>query len=187
MPSSHHTKIKERCRLADRINLRGIEMPACSRCEKKGAKCISSTDSRRCSECVRSNSRCNASGPSEQDWVKLQKEEDRLTAAEIAAEEQAMAAHRLADEALSRMRRLRVQKKFLRERGAEMLRRGLATLDELDEAEEKDRQEIAKQAELSTASLATVGDLSDVFDNLSPSFWQGLDVVDGTPATTPGS
>ena len=81
-----------------------------------------------------------------------------------------MAAYRLANEALSRMRRLRVQKKFLRERGAKMLRRGLATLDELDEAEEKDRQEAAKQAESSTVSFATVGDLLDIFDSLSPSF-----------------
>ena len=68
-----------------------------------------------------------------------------------------------------------------------MLRRGLATLNELDEAKEKDRQEAAKQAESSTVSFATVRDLPNIFDSLSPSFWQGLDVVDGTPATALGS
>ena len=66
--------------------------------------------------------------------------------------------------------RLRRMQKALKERSAKMLRRGLATLDELDEAEEKDRQEAAKQARSSTVSYSTVEDFSDIFDGLSPSF-----------------
>ena len=83
--------------------------------------------------------------------------------------------------------RLRKQKKLLKERGSEMLRRGLQTLDELEEAEERDKQEKARQAESATVSLASLEDFPNVFDSLSPSFWQGLDVVDGTPATAPGN
>ena len=68
-----------------------------------------------------------------------------------------------------------------------MLRHGLQTLDELDEAEERDRQEKARQAESATVSLASLKDFPNVFDSLSPSFQQGLDVVDGTPITALGS
>ena len=156
MSSSKQVKIQQRLRLSKRINREGVEMPACSHCSRQGTKCVVSGDSRRCSECVTRNARCDYAGPSVQDWVKLQREEDRLVAAGAVAEEQAMAAHRLADEAhrsivrahrsadeaISRMRRIRLQQKLLKERGGEMLRRGLATLDELDEVEREERGEV---------------------------------------------
>ncbi|OBT81166.1 hypothetical protein VE02_10211 [Pseudogymnoascus sp. 03VT05] len=44
-----------------------------------------------------------------------------------------------AQEAYARQMRLRKQQKALKTRGAEMLQRGLKSLDELDEVEEKDR------------------------------------------------
>ncbi len=44
-------------------------------------------------------------------------------------------------EGLARVRRLEKQQELLRSRGAEMLRRGLQTLDELDEVEETERKE----------------------------------------------
>ncbi|OBT60073.1 hypothetical protein VE03_10400, partial [Pseudogymnoascus sp. 23342-1-I1] len=129
MSSSKQVKIQQRLRLSERINHEGVEMPACSHCSRRGTKCVVSGDSRRCSECVTRNARCDYAGPSVQDWVKLQREEDRLVAAGAVAEEQAMAAHRLADEAhrsivqahrsaneaISRMRRIRLQQKLLKE------------------------------------------------------------------------
>jgi len=42
--------------------------------------------------------------------------------------------------------RIRKMQKSLKERGAEMLRRGLKTLDELDEAEEKERKKAETKA-----------------------------------------
>ena len=180
MPSTKHSKLKERLALSDRIQKNGILMPSCSNCVRAGRDCIVASDSRKCGECVRRGSRCDVHGPSVSNWEKLKKEEERLEAEEELAAQQE-------HEAFARRMRLRRMQKALKERSAEMLRRGLATLDELDEAEEKDRQEKAKQAESSTVSFATVEDLPDIFDSLSPSFWQGLDVVDGTPATAPGS
>lgn len=165
MSSSKQSKIQQRLRLSERINRDGVEMSACSRCSRRGTKCVVSSDSRRCSECVARNARCDCAGPSVQDWAKLQREEDRLAAAEATAEEQAMAAHRMAEEAISRMRRLRMQKKLLKERGSEMLRRGLATLDELDEAEQREREEAlaassSEPAPTASVSVAALGLLS---------------------------
>ncbi|OBT70528.1 hypothetical protein VF21_10439, partial [Pseudogymnoascus sp. 05NY08] len=61
-------------------------------------------------------------GPEHPDWVKLEREEDRLDREE--------------EETLSKLLRLRKQKRLIRTRGKDMLRRGLKTLDELDAAEE---------------------------------------------------
>jgi hypothetical protein len=59
--------------------------------------------------------------------VKLERKEERLEREE--------------EETLAKLLRLRKQRKFLRTRGKEMLRRGLQTLDELDMVEEQERQE----------------------------------------------
>ena len=64
--------------------------------------------------------------------------------------------------------------KSLKERGAEMLRRGLKTLDELDEAEEKERKKAEAEAspQATTESSAHDAASSDLFSALSPSFWE---------------
>ncbi|OBT60236.1 hypothetical protein VE03_10409 [Pseudogymnoascus sp. 23342-1-I1] len=133
--------------------------------------------------------------------VRLQREEDRLVAAGAVAEEQAMAAHRLADEAhrsivrarrsaneaISRMRRIRLQQKLLKERGGEMLRRGLATLDELDEVEREERGEVvaasssehaARTASASEAALDLLSMPSPYWDQ----FVVGADGGTSSPA-----
>jgi hypothetical protein len=186
MPPHRHTKsekadkVAQWSALANKIEKEGVKMSPCTNCVKKGRQCIVSNESRRCSECTRRGIKCDVFSPSPGEWELLRKEEERL-------EREMTAAMAQAQEAFAKQLRLVQQQKLLKTRGGEMLRRGLATLDELDEAEEKDRQEAAKQAESSTVSLATIGDLPDIFDSLSPSFWQGLDVVDGMPATASGS
>ena len=73
---------------------------------------------------------------------------------------------------MARQLRLARQQKLLKARGGEMLRRGLATLDELDEAEEAER----KKAEAEASVLTTIDpsahgvDSPDLFSSLSPSF-----------------
>ena len=57
--------------------------------------------------------------------MKLKREEERLDREE--------------EETLSKLLRLRKQKRLIRTRGKDMLRRGLKTLDELDAAEEAER------------------------------------------------
>jgi len=130
-------KAKQKNALADKIQRTGIEMPSCSRCDRQGLSCVVSLNTVRCGECVRSKMKCDVSGPTPNDWEKLKKEEERLEAEEEAAALQEQ-------EAFARRMRLRKMQKSLRTRAAEMLRRGLRTLDELDAAEEAERVATAK-------------------------------------------
>lgn len=183
MSSSKHTKIKERLALAQRILTTGIEMPPCSRCEKKHTKCVVSDDSKRCSECIRVNARCDAGGPSASDWDKLEREERRLQEEE--------------EEAMAKILRLRKQQRLFRSRAKDMLRRGLKTMDELDEAEERERKEAEAKEALPHSPPPTVsgGAVLDpeldfsTFDHaaLSPSYWPSWGVDGGTPPATLGS
>ncbi|OAF56554.1 hypothetical protein VC83_07319 [Pseudogymnoascus destructans] len=122
---------EERNDLVRRIKNHGYELPemdSCSNCVRRNVTCVSSpNDSRRCAECVRRNlkEKCDCMGPEHPDWVKLEREEDRLDREE--------------EETLSKLLRLRKQKRLIRTRGKDMLRRGLKTLDELDAAEEAER------------------------------------------------
>ncbi|ELR03271.1 hypothetical protein GMDG_08893, partial [Pseudogymnoascus destructans 20631-21] len=131
MPTDTARKLQERNDLVRRIKNHGYELPemdSCSNCVRRNITCVSSpNDSRRCAECVRRNlkEKCDCMGPEHPDWVKLEREEDRLDREE--------------EETLSKLLRLRKQKRLIRTRGKDMLRRGLKTLDELDAAEEAER------------------------------------------------
>ena len=57
-----------------------------------------------------------------------------------------------AQEAMAKQLRLRKQQKLLKTRGAEMLRRGLQSLDELEEIEEKERKERGDRAGSASAN-----------------------------------
>jgi hypothetical protein len=81
--------------------------------------------------------------PSTSDWAAIEREEARLKK----LEDEAMAA-------IMRLPRIQKQKEFLRKRAADMLSRGLKTLDELDAVEEEERQEVA--AELAARELNNV-------------------------------
>ena len=185
MSSSKHTKIKERQRLAQRIEKDGISMSPCLNCARDDRTCIVAPGYRRCSECARRNSKCDACAPSAAEWEKLRKEEERLE-----AEEEAAAAQE--QEAYARRMRLRKQQKALKTRGAEMLRRGLHSLDELDAAEERERAALAEANHLPTAPPTISSEALDLeldfstFDHaaLSPSYWG---VGGGTPSATLGS
>jgi len=165
MSLNKHCKLKERINLADRILCNGIPMPSCSNCERARRTCIISPDSRRCSECVHRNLKCNATAPTASQWEKLRKEEERLELEEELAAQQEQ-------EAFARRMRIRKMQKSLKERGAEMLRRGLKTLNELDEAEEKERKKAETEAspQATTESSAYDAASSNLFSALSPSF-----------------
>lgn len=108
------------------------------------------------------------------DLQNLRLEEERLKFERDTAFEAAMAG-------LARVRELELRQQELRERGMEMLRRGLKTLDELDEAEEKERREAEekeKTAELAGAGRDPTGPSSD--DHLADP-WTGLEVDPSDP------
>ncbi|KFY60596.1 hypothetical protein V496_05290 [Pseudogymnoascus sp. VKM F-4515 (FW-2607)] len=166
-------------------------MPPCARCEKRGLDCIVSSRSTRCGECVRVNAPgCNTTGPSLADWEKLKREEDRLDREQELAELSILQAHQAAIESLARSQRLKKQRALLRERGSEMLRRGLATLDELEEAEERNRREAEARSTLPTPSNTNsevVDPEHDPYWGLSPGFFDRLGADGGTPPATLGS
>ncbi|TVY12487.1 hypothetical protein LARI1_G009615 [Lachnellula arida] len=165
-------------------------MASCSYCEKHLRKCIvSKENSSRCGECTRRGQKCDVRGPSSFDIASLLREQDRLDQEE--------------EEATSKLLRLQKQKKFLRVRASEMIRRGLKTLDELDAVEESEQKECGAKQQLEREALASssalVGGSSDFFlDPADPAlaaalsaydpsdpYWQG--VGPGTPQTSQGS
>lgn len=193
MPSPNHLKIKERVALAERIEKNGTEMKMapCRACFTSGRKCVVSPHSKRCSECVQRNTKCDVSAPSVSDWEKLRLEEARLEAEEELAAQQEQ-------EAFARRMRLRRMQKLLKSRGGEMLRRGLATLDELEAVEERERKEAEEKAEAERNAHAGANPFAttdpgldfssegDLLAAVSPSFWEGLDVPNGNLPTSQG-
>ena len=73
---------------------------------------------------------------------------------------------------MARQLRLARQQKLLKVRGGEMLRRGLATLDELNEVEEVERKKAEAEASVPTTTdpSAYGVNLPNLFSSLSPSF-----------------
>jgi hypothetical protein len=186
---------KKRSRLADYIDREGVEMFPCSNCMKHKRPCVCSdtSSSKRCGECVRRGIKCDVEGIPVSDWDTLDREEYRLETAEMVAEESLRKAQEQMNLALNRLARLKKQKRFLRERGKDMLTRGLKTLDELDEAEEKEKQEkekaAAEAARLSSVVPGPETVSEDLFAFLAdPSLsWVPLETTDETPQVSRGS
>jgi hypothetical protein len=88
----------------------------------------------------------------------------------------------MAQENSARLARLKKQKRFLKSKSKDMLRRGLKTLDELEEAKEREKQEEEKHAaKAATTSFVPTSDLfltSNPFARLKvpllpPEVWDG--------------
>lgn len=151
MPPTSSKSTRQRENLKSRVYAKGSEMIPCTACEKKSSregepvKCIKSEGATRCAECVhRGLSRCDAGGPLPSEWVSLDKAKERLEEEYDAAEAAYLAfitAHR------AKLARIRKHRQFLKAREAEMLRRGLATLDELDAVENEEKEENEREAQ----------------------------------------
>jgi adenine-specific DNA glycosylase len=150
-------------------------MSPCSLCEKTNRTCLVSEGSSRCSECVRRGQKYDVEGIPAGDWLSLEREEERLNAEEAKATATMI-------KTLARLARLQKQKRLLRSRARDMLRRGLKTLDELDEAEEKERLEAEAQAQLDVAMRNPTSDLfSDLGLDPDDPFWATLGFVGEMP------
>ena len=145
-------KESERLRRAEYILIHGIEMPSCSSCAREGVPCVMAPSASRCSRCTSYNTRCSNSPPTAYEWERLLQEDARIDAERDEAVAQQQRALQEQLEASSRLSRLDMQKRQLRTRGAEMLRRGLYTLDELEEAERREREAQAAQGSASLTS-----------------------------------
>jgi hypothetical protein len=142
-------KHKEHDRLARRVELLNLEMIPCSFCEKYSMKCLAAPESSCCSECVRRGRKCDIEGIPVGDWDSLEREEERLRIEKEITFQAVQAG-------LACIQRLEKQQQFLKRKGADMLRQGLQTIDELEEVEakEKEEKEAQERAAISSATLA---------------------------------
>jgi hypothetical protein len=146
--STQSKKTSDRKALARFIHEFGFEMPSCDSCRRRGLECVVAEGKERCAECVSAGyTSCNPGGNSAAAcWSFLSilltvrfllisfidervvREKDRLSRERAAAEEDL-------ERAMAKLQRIRRQEKFLREKAAEMIRRGVESLDELDSQE----------------------------------------------------
>lgn len=200
-PTRHLRKTNNRLNLYSRVRDNGIIMPSCSRCLNSSPRlhCLVSSDSDRCAECIRAggNVSCDVWGPSKGDWERLRRSEEKIsTESDIALSEQQRLLAQLA-EVSARLVRLEKHKKMFRSRAADMLQRGLKSLDELDAVEAKEREETererqAQEPPASSSDIPMVDPLADLdpvlveamshFDPSDP-FWASPDIADGTTST----
>lgn len=156
-------KIRERLAFSRKIESFGIETMPYSLCEKTGKTCIMSNTSGsiRCAECARLGKKCDVEMPAISDWEALEKAKNKLDVEEQQARDEAAQLAQAMAAAAGRLDCLARQRKFLKKRGAEMLRRGLKSMDELEEV--KAQEVIKREKQASTARLLIppfAGDLS---------------------------
>ena len=133
-------KTEQRIALAALIDRIGFEAMPCSSCSRHGWKCIMAEGRPRCKECVRRGRSCDGSGVSVVAINRMVAELDRLQRDEEAAADAVEEAQRKASEAVARLSRIRKQRALLRTRGAEMVNRGLNSLDELEAADREESE-----------------------------------------------
>jgi hypothetical protein len=133
-------KRKERSDLADCIVKFGFEIEPCSNCVRHNCTCVSSNDSDRCTECVCRGIKCDQGGFDLSGFNTIQREEERLEHEE--------------EEAITKILCLRKQRRSLKTRARELLRRGFKSLDELDEVEAKEKEEKEAQERAAVSSVA---------------------------------
>lgn len=143
-------------------------MPQCSRCAAKGFLCKVGKESSRCAECVRSATKCDCRGPSAAQLERFEQEECRLDEKTKATDTRISELHEQLRDQYARSDRLRRQKRELKERGSEMLRRGIQSLDELDLVDD------IQGLDAPLGGSITASPSGEFFRELSAGFWESL-------------
>jgi hypothetical protein len=188
MPADRSKRIKENKEsLSARIRAKGIIMPACTPCRRRHKTCVVSSDSNKCSECVALGGRtqCDVFGPTPQEWATLERTEQGLADELREAEEAQQKLMNHLFEMQAKVLRIRKQREMFRARAAEMLRRGLRSLDDLEALEESER---AAPLGSSPDAHPPLDDIlldpatADALTNFDPSapFWADYDLGFGT-------
>jgi len=164
----------------------------CSRCFKNNLPCrIEKNKSDRCAECTRLGRVCDGSSVASA-LTRLLADQERLELEEEKAEKELFVLQTKLQTMMNRLVRLRRQKRILKDRGAEMFRRGMVGLEEV-EAEER---RVAAEADFVAQDVSSLGvtgpDLGSFGLDLpiDPSFdWEALfqSPVVGTPPTASGT
>lgn len=129
-------KSQERAALASFIDSSGVETMPCSWCFKRNLACRISQGSSRCGECVRRGRSCDGSSVASA-LTKIMSEQRRVEQEEADAEESLFVLQTQLQTAVGRLARLRRQKRVLKERGSELFRRGMRSLDEMEEEDRR--------------------------------------------------
>ena len=160
---------------------------ACSFCARNDKQCIMDSKSKNCAACTRSNRKCVREFHSESEWVKIDRERERLKQAVDNADAEIEKQHEMLLTALAKARRLRKQRKFLEDRHTKMSVHDSNLLAVLDEEDPPGEEEIA-EFERMLAEQEQSKQLAATAEALSPSFWADCDRLLGEdPVTGAGS
>jgi len=158
---------QDRIVTAELVFLLGAEMVRCARCDKRGTPCVvDDAHPSQCAECVRSSQRCDIvdfslAGVRRFSVMKRQTETE-LNSAEARHEAQFAAFL----ESRAEVERLRRQKARLESRGAEMIRRGFESIEEMEAADA-----CARESRLATDRAEAVAAGNTVFDPEAYAQW----------------
>ena len=162
-----------------------VAMVSCRRCESKGWDCKLSSFSLKCSACVLSATKCEAAEIAPPDFATIDRAMERLEKEELEAEAVLDAAAEQIRVSRAKLRRLRKQKKFLKDREKKLFDKGLSDVEEFERLEELEKaNEVQRAAEAASSvdDFLTSGALSP--GSLS---WLDQFAVDGTLEGAPGS
>src|SRR5579862_7875800 len=151
MPCQRSRKHKERNRLELLVINCSLVMPSCSFCERNKRKCVVAEGSTRCSECIGCARSCDVYRPSVGAMDAVLREYEKLDREEEEARESVR-------KGLAKVERLNQLRRSLCTRAADMICRGVQSLDELDAVEENKRRE-AEACEQELALAAIIADL----------------------------
>ncbi|RKK07028.1 hypothetical protein BFJ65_g7214 [Fusarium oxysporum f. sp. cepae] len=144
----------------------GYEIMPCSFCTENHTKCMMKEGWKNCSECTRRGRSCDGKGVTLTEADRLVQEKNRIEADEEATEEELIQLQRQLNERLSKLMRLRRQKRLIQTKGLRALEKELATMSDSEKADclvpEADR--VVESVEAGAPDLI---DWSVVFD---PSF-----------------
>jgi len=157
---------------AELIDTLGVEMVHCSRCLDKTLSCIvDKSRSDKCSECLRAGQPCDVVDLTLDGVRRLIGDRSRVSSNLELAKSREDRLFLAFSEAKAERARLERQKILLETRGAELIRRGLHSVEEM---EEEDRRNREARLAAERAEAAVVG--NDVFDPEAVELWLSGDL-----------
>ncbi|TPX07898.1 uncharacterized protein E0L32_010353 [Thyridium curvatum] len=137
---------RNRDALLNEILRDGFEVMPCSYCFDHNLVCKMIERTKRCQTCVGLGRSCDGTGVPVGVLSRVTAEAKRLEREEIDEEEKFLELQKQINEVSARLIRLRKQRRSLREKGIQMVQRGLQNLDELEEMERKESEAAAQES-----------------------------------------
>jgi len=165
MPSR---KTSQRLNLAEQVLLKGVlAMVACVRCTRQQKECRLSSLSQKCGECIRTGKKCEPAEPVV-NFGSINRAMEKLKQEEIETEAAWEAANEIARVKQSKLKRLRAQKRFLKEKEQRMFDKGLNDVEELERLEDLEK---VQEVQRSTAGAPSIDDFLNANISLETLNW----------------